>query len=57
MQEAQLGAAREGDPSLRAANDEFLAAKAMAEQSVAEERIPAEHRDAVRRYFDHIDPR
>lgn len=57
MPEGQLGAARQGDPSLRAQQDEFLAAKALAEQSVAEERIPAEHRDAVRRYFDQIDPR
>lgn len=57
MRDAQAGAAREGDPSEREAVEEFMAAKVLAEQSVAEEQIPAEHREAVRRYFDRIDPR
>ena len=57
MPETRLGEARSGDPSLRAESGDFLAAKALAEQSVAEEKVPAEDREAVRRYFDNIDPR
>lgn len=57
MSDSQLGAPRADDPSLRPEQADFLEAKALAEQSVAEERIPVEHRQAVRRYFDQIDPR
>lgn len=57
MSESRLGEAHTDLPSLRPEDSDFLAAKAEAEQSVAEERIPAEHREAVRRYFDQIDPR
>lgn len=57
MPETRLGEARSGDPSLRTESGDFLAAKALAEQSVAEEKVPAEDREAVRRYFDNIDPR
>lgn len=57
MSETRLGEARTDLPSLRPEESDFLAAKAQAEQSVAEEQIPAEHREAVRRYFDRIDPR
>jgi hypothetical protein len=57
MAEGKLGDPRLGDPSLRRETGDFLAAKALAEQSVAEEKVPVEHRQAVRRYFDNIDPR
>lgn len=57
MPETRLGEARSGDPSVRPESGDFLAAKALAEQSVAEEKVPAEDREAVRRYFDNIDPR
>ncbi|MBN9413894.1 hypothetical protein ABS71_16075 [bacterium SCN 62-11] len=57
MADGKLGDARLGDPSLREESGDFLEAKALAEQSVAEEKVPAEHREAVRRYFDNIDPR
>lgn len=56
MGDNQLGEAR-NEPSLLPEQETFLAAKAQAEQSVAEERIPSAHRDAVRRYFQEIDPR
>lgn len=57
MADGKLGDPRLGDPSLRQDSGDFLEAKALAEQSVAEEKVPAEHREAVRRYFDNIDPR
>ncbi|MBT9583433.1 hypothetical protein IV102_08785 [bacterium] len=57
LSDSQLGEARHQDPSLRPEQEDFLEAKALAEQSVAEERVPPEHREAVRRYFDQIDPR
>lgn len=57
LSDSQRGEARNQDPSLRPEQADFLEAKALAEQSVAEERIPPEHREAVRRYFDQIDPR
>lgn len=57
MADGKLGDPRLGDPSLRQDSGDFLEAKALAEQSVAEEKVPAEHRQAVRRYFDNIDPR
>jgi DNA repair exonuclease SbcCD ATPase subunit len=57
MSDSQLGQTRNQDPSLRPEQVDFLEAKAQAEQSVAEERVPPEHREAVRRYFDQIDPR
>lgn len=57
MGDSQLGDPRNQDPSLRPEQVDFLSAKAQAEQSVAEERVPPEHRDAVRRYFDQLDPR
>lgn len=57
MPETQLGEATTSNLVLRAEQDDYLQAKALAEQSVAEERIPSQHRDAVRRYFDQIDPR
>jgi len=57
MSDSRLGEARTDLPSLRPEESDFLAAKAQAEQSVTEEQIPAEHREAVRRYFDRIDPR
>lgn len=57
MAEGKLGDARLGDPVLRQQSGDFLEAKALAEQSVAEEKVPVEHREAVRRYFDNIDPR
>lgn len=57
MADGKLGDPRLGDPSLRQDSGGFLEAKALAEQSVAEEKVPAEHREAVRRYFDNIDPR
>ncbi|MFN8609196.1 MAG: hypothetical protein U0931_16790 [Vulcanimicrobiota bacterium] len=57
MSQGQLGDSRQNDPVLRQQAGDFLEAKALAEQSVAEEKVPVEHRDAVRRYFDNIDPR
>ncbi|MBX3166221.1 MAG: hypothetical protein KF760_02370 [Candidatus Eremiobacteraeota bacterium] len=57
MADSKLGDPRLGDPGLRPDSGDFLEAKALAEQSVAEEKVPAEHREAVRRYFDNIDPR
>jgi len=57
MPQVSRGQARSGDPSLIAEQEEFLRARVAAEQSVAEERIPSQHRDAVRRYFDELDPR
>lgn len=57
MEQGQLGQARPGDTVQRQETGDFLAAKALAEQSVAEEKVPVEHREAVRRYFDNIDPR
>ncbi|MBS2034199.1 hypothetical protein JST97_04380 [bacterium] len=57
MTESRLGDPRPGDPGQRQETGDFLAAKALAEQSVAEEKVPVEHREAVRRYFDNIDPR
>lgn len=57
MPQVSRGAARSGETSLLAEQEEFLRARVAAEQSVAEERIPAQHRDAVRRYFDELDPR
>jgi len=57
MPETQLGEAATSNPVLRAEQEDYLQAKALAEQSVAEEKIPSQHRDAVRRYFDQIDPR
>lgn len=57
MADGKLGDPRLGDPSLRQESGDFLEAKALAEQSVAEEKVPPEHREAVRRYFENIDPR
>lgn len=57
MPETQLGEAATSNPVLRAQQEDYMQAKALAEQSVAEDKIPSQHREAVRRYFDQIDPR
>lgn len=46
-----------GEPTQLQTTENFLVAKVLSEQSVAEEKIPVEHREAVRHYFDQIDPR
>lgn len=52
MSETRVGDASPGARSLLPLEEQQLQARVMAEQALAEEKIPAAYREAVRRYFD-----
>jgi len=52
-----IGAPTAGGSSRLRAEEVFLSSKQAAEQAVAQGQIPSEYREAVRGYFDAIDPR